>query len=236
MDRGRRRRRLVAAVLAVLGTAVVAGAAEVAATTVVENRIEDALRPRLGDTTAELTGPGLLTLPRGRAGSVTVSGEEARFGRLSGASVRLRLDGIALTGGTAGEVDSLRGTVTLPTAALRALLVDTRPGLPVGEVAADPATGTLRAGFGPGDALTVALRPQLDGGRLGFTATEVTLLGRPAPEHLVSGIRERLAELPQGSAGPPLPGAEPVSLRVTERGVELAVAARHPTLTAPRPG
>ncbi|MFJ3876564.1 hypothetical protein ACIPW5_03785 [Streptomyces sp. NPDC090077] len=215
---GPRRRRARFLLAGALAAVLLTGAAEAAATAVVEDRVEDALRPRLGPTRADLHGSGLLALLRGRADGATVSGDDAPLGPVTGAAVRLDLDGIALRGSGRGTVDAAHGRITVPAGAVRAWLG--RSGLPVSEVAPDPAAGTLRLGLGPGGALTVTLRPELRDGRLGFALDGASLMGAPAPERLTQGIRERLADRPPAPAGPAL---EPTGVRVTTRGVEVTV-------------
>ncbi|MEU7556031.1 LmeA family phospholipid-binding protein [Streptomyces sp. NPDC044571] len=225
--RGTWRARILAGVL---GTALLAGGAEAAATAVVENGIEDALRPRLGRTDADLAGSGLLALARGRVGRVTVTGDDAALGRVTGASVRLGLDGVPLGGGGGKAVDAVHGRITVPTEAVRAWLTTGEQSLPVSEVTTDPATGVLHLGLGPGGALGIAVRPHLHDGRVEFTLDAATLMGSPAPERLTRGIRDRLAARPgvQDLA----PALKPTSVRVTDRGIEAVVDARHVGLAA----
>ncbi|WP_405977624.1 hypothetical protein [Streptomyces sp. NBC_00158] len=224
----RRRRRVRLLLAGALAAALLTGAAEAAATAVVEDRIEDALRPRLGPTRADLHGSGLLALARGRAAGVTVSGDDAPLGPVTGAAVRLDLDGTALRGSGRGTVDAVHGRITVPADAVRAWLGSS--GLPVSEVAPDPAAGTLRLGVGPGGALTVTLRPELRDGRLGFALDGASLMGAPAPERLTQNIRDRLAAR---SPAPPGPALGPTAVRVTGRGVELTVDARRLRLEGP---
>ncbi|MER7467484.1 LmeA family phospholipid-binding protein [Streptomyces sp. NPDC097981] len=218
--RGRRRTRILAAVL---GTVLLACAAEAAATSVVENGIEEALRPRLGRTDADLAGSGLLALARGRADHVTVTGDDAALGPVSGASVRLDLDGVPLGGGGTKAVDGVHGRITVPVEAVRTWLASAEQALPVSSVTTDPAAGVLHLGFGPGGALDIALRPELRDGHVGFALDEATLMGTPAPERLTRGIRDRLAGRPDSEN--PVPDLKPTSVRVTERGIEATLDA-----------
>ncbi|MFJ6940292.1 hypothetical protein [Streptomyces sp. NPDC101132] len=133
----RRRRRRAGWALAVL-TGLTAGGvgAESAATAVVEHRIEAALRPRLGETTARLSGSGLAALLTGRVGAADVSGDRVPAGDGT-CSVRLHLEGLTRAGEDGAEVDSLSGTVTVPLGSLRGLLAGgggDRPRLPPGLV------------------------------------------------------------------------------------------------------
>lgn len=216
------RRRLRPLLAGALAAALLTGAAEAAATAVVEDRVEDALRPRLGPTSADLRGSGLLALARGRAAGITVTGDEAPLGPVTGAAVRLDLEGIALRGNGRGTVDAVHGRITVPAGAVRAWLGSSC--LPVSAVTPDPAAGTLRLALGPGGALTVTLRPELRDGRLGFALDGASLMGAPAPERLTQGIRDRLAARPPA---PPGPALDPTAVRVTGRGVELTLDARH---------
>ncbi|MEV7614274.1 hypothetical protein [Streptomyces sp. NPDC089799] len=210
---------------------LLAGCAEYAAELMVEDRIADALRPRLGATEVDAAGSGLLAVARGRVGTARVSGDEAQVGRISGASVRLTLTGIA-TGedGRGGTVDSVEGRITVPVDAVRASLSAGGGGLPVSAVSTDPASGTVRLDVGPGGAATVRLRPELRHGRLSFTVVEATLLGRPAPERLVSAVREGLADRQERSApdaDAALPGMTAESVHVTDGGLDIEVRGRN---------
>lgn len=224
---GRRRARVLAAVL---GAVLLAGAAaEAVATTVVERGVEAALRPRLGRTDADLAGSGLLALARGRAGRVTVTGDDATLGRVTGASVRLRLDGVPLHGGGSRVVDAVRGRIAVPTGAIRTWLTTGDRPLPVSEVTTDPAAGVLRLGLGPGGVLGVSVRPELRDGHVEFTLDSATLMGAPAPDRLTLGIRDRLAAVPEPRGAAPT--LRPTSVRVTAGGVEAGVDARHASLS-----
>ncbi|MFG2291982.1 hypothetical protein [Streptomyces sp. NPDC048603] len=217
--------------MAVSGTAVGAvlltGCAEYGADLMVERRIADALRPRLGANEVDLAGSGLVAVARGRVGSAEVSADEASFGLVTGASVRLTLDGVTMGEDGRGTVGSVEGRVTVPTGAVRDSLAAGDRALPVSSVSTDPASGTLRLGIGPGGAATVLLRPGLTGGRLSFTVAGATLLGRPAPERMVSAVRDGLAARQADSAADPdtaaLPGLAPESVRVTEQGLEVTL-------------
>ncbi|MFJ5546637.1 LmeA family phospholipid-binding protein [Streptomyces sp. NPDC093225] len=226
--RARLRRRRARLLAGLLGVVVLAGTAEYAATAVVENRVEDALRPRLGETDADLSGSGLLALLRGRADGVTVTGDHATIGPVTGASVDLRLDGIDVHRGAhdADAVDSVHGRITVPTGAVRSWLTSTSPALAPTDVTTDPAAGTLRLGLGPGGAVTVTLRPELHDGRFRFALAGATVMGAPAPERLTRLVEDRLAAAPAPSgdgAVTPLPGLEPTSVRVTALGIEVAL-------------
>ncbi|MFI8106075.1 LmeA family phospholipid-binding protein [Streptomyces sp. NPDC086023] len=142
----RSRRRRAVWILAVPTGLVLAGAgAESAATAAVEHRVEAALRPRLGETTARLSGSGLAALLTGRVDAADVSGDRVPVGEGTG-SVRLHLEGLTRAGEGGAEVDSLSGTVTVPLGSLRGLLAGAggdRPRLPPGLVpgAVRPADG-----------------------------------------------------------------------------------------------
>ncbi|RSS81937.1 DUF2993 domain-containing protein [Streptomyces sp. WAC06614] len=226
---------------AAAGLALLAGTAEYGATRVVEGRIEDALRPRLGPTEADLSGPGLLAVARGRVDAAEVTGHDVAFGRITGASVDLSLHGVTTAGDGRATVASVRGRITVPAGAVRASLAAGDRALPVGAVTTDPASGTLRLGLGPGGAATVVLRPELRDGRLSFDLAEATLLGRPAPERLVGAVREELAAAEGRRAGPggadaALPGLRAEAARVTDRGVEVTVRGTDLHLAPPSGG
>ncbi|WP_435060055.1 hypothetical protein, partial [Streptomyces sp. bgisy060] len=217
----RRGRIVVAAVGTAVGAVLLTACAEYGAGLVVEGRIADALRPRLGATEVDLAGSGLAAVARGRVGSVEVRGDEATFGRISRVSVRLTLSGIAMGEDGRGTVGAVEGRITVPADAIVASLAAGDRALSVSAVSTDPGSGTLRLAAGPGGAAAVHLRPDLRDGRLLFTVTDATLLGRPAPERMVSAIRDGLADRARWSAADAdaagFPGLTPESVVVTDR-------------------
>ncbi|MCH0565579.1 MULTISPECIES: DUF2993 domain-containing protein [unclassified Streptomyces] len=223
-DRARRPRRratwlVLAAVLALLLT----GAAEAVARGLVADRVADRLRNRLGDTHVEVDGLALAGLARSRFDGITVTGDQARLGRLAGASVDLRLTGVDL-GGTP-RADHVRGAITVPPDAVAEALRQTSSGLPVTGVTPDPASGTLVV-TARGGLATVTLRPALRDGRVTYQLQDARVLGLPAPDALTRRIEEALKEQSDRQTALQRSALLTVtSLRVTSAGVVATLSA-----------
>ncbi|MEW1776751.1 DUF2993 domain-containing protein [Streptomyces sp. NPDC086777] len=210
--RRRRGRRLTAA--AVVLVVLLAGTAELLARGLVGARLSGRLRERIGVNQVHLGGSALLGLARGRFGRVTVTGEDARLGRLTGASVDLRLTDVEVRG--TPRVGRLRGRITVPVDALARSLGQGTGGPAVSGVSTDPEHGTLvlsvRGGLG-----TVTVRPLLQDGRAAFELVDARVLGEPAPAGVVGAIEEALHAQ---SARQPAPGPVKVTaLDVTSAGL-----------------
>ncbi|MGW4732192.1 hypothetical protein ACWEQC_23980 [Streptomyces shenzhenensis] len=220
----RRPRRLttwlvLGAVLAVLLT----GAAEAVARGLVTARVADRMREQLGDTRVELDGSALLGLARGRFDGVTVTGDRARLGRLTGASVDLRITGLDF--GDTPRAGHVRGRITVPTDAVADALSRTANGLPVTGVTADPASGTLIV-TAQGGLATVTVRPVLRDGRVAYDMADARILGRPAPDTLSRRIEEALQkQSDQQSAQRRSTPLTVTSLDVTSAGVVATIRA-----------
>ncbi|MEU8712077.1 DUF2993 domain-containing protein [Streptomyces sp. NPDC048663] len=201
-------------VSAVVLAALLAGTAELVARGMVDGRISGRLRTRIGANQVHLGGSALLGLARGRFDRVRVTGSDARLGRITGASVDLRLTDVTVRG--APRVGRLRGRITVPADAVARSLERDARGPAVSGVAADPAHGTLvisvRGGLG-----TVTVRPSLRDGRTAFELVDARVLGQPAPAGLAAAIEEALRER---SARQPGPGPmEVTALEVTSAGL-----------------
>ncbi|MEV7323980.1 DUF2993 domain-containing protein [Streptomyces sp. NPDC093970] len=183
----RRVRRPAAVALALL--VLLAGTGEVVARGLVDGRLSGRLRTRIGDNRVRLGGSALLGLARGRFDRVTVTGDDARLGRLTGASVELRLTDVELRG--TPRVGRLRGRVTVPADAVARSLQRNAPGLAVSAVSTDPAHGTLVLSVRAGLA-TVTVRPLLQDGRTAFELVAARVLGRPAPPAITAAIEKAL--------------------------------------------
>ncbi|MBN0045468.1 hypothetical protein JS756_15375 [Streptomyces actuosus] len=210
---------MLAAILALL----LAGTAEVVARGLVADRVSDRLRSRLGDTHVEVDGLALAGLARSRFDAITVTGDQARLGRLTGASVDLRLTGVDL--GSTPRADHVRGTITIPPDAVADALRQTSARLPVTAVTPDPASGTLVV-TAQGGLATVALRPVLRDGRVSYELKDARVLGLPAPEALTRRIEEALQEQSDRQTALQRSALLTVtSLHVTRAGVVAALAA-----------
>ncbi len=227
--RGRITRTVALSVTAVLG---LAGVGEAAARHVLESRMADGVGRALGTRVTVDTGAGLAlpALLGRRLGHVTLSGDNARLGRLTGASVRITLEGVDLAGPTR-TVAQARATVTIPAGSLAEAIGDSGPGLPVSGARTDPATGTVLLALGPGGTGRLTLKPVLVDGRVTLAATDLQFLGRAITGPQLDRINTRLAERDERSDYPL--SLTPVSLTVTPAGLALTLASgptelRHP--------
>ncbi|MEU4092680.1 LmeA family phospholipid-binding protein [Streptomyces sp. NPDC026673] len=226
---GRRARTLLGGAVA---TAVLAcGAGELTARHVIDQRVAAAAGRVLGvapDRVAVDTGggPALLALAHRRLDRVELSGDDVTVGRLTGASVRVRMDGLRF--GAEPAVSATHADVRVPAGSAAAGSGDTRDdgdgGLPVSAVVPDPATGTLRLELGGGIG-RVTVRPVLRDGRVALTVTGAEFLGRDAAPAVADRIERRLAErAPRGRY--------PLALRATS--VEVTSGGLHVTLDGGR--
>ncbi|WP_250399400.1 hypothetical protein [Streptomyces cellostaticus] len=195
------------------------GSAELLAARLVEERISDRLRARIGDNEVDLDGSALLALARGRLNAATVTGDSARLGRIDGATVDLRLTGLELGGSP--HADRIRGSITVPPEAVARALQQSAPGLAVSGVRPDPSSGTLvitvQGGLG-----TLTVRPALSGGKVVLTLDDARIMGRPAPAGITSRIEEALRGQSARQTATALPLAE---LRVTSGGLVVVLSA-----------
>ncbi|MCX4744179.1 DUF2993 domain-containing protein [Kitasatospora sp. NBC_01287] len=227
----RRGRITRAVVLPVAALLALAGVGEAVARHVLEGRIADGMGRALDTRVTVDTGdgPALLTILDRHLGHVTLSGANARLGPLTGASVRITLDGVHLAKpATASDV---RATVTIPTDSLAEAIRDSGQGVPVNSARADPATGTLLLTLGPGGMGQLTLKPALTDGRVTITATSLRFLDRTITGPQLDQINSRLTARNQPAAYPL--SLKPVSLTVTPTGLALTLASGHTTLEQP---
>ncbi|MFD6969408.1 hypothetical protein, partial [Streptomyces sp. NPDC059949] len=125
-----------------LVTVVAAGAGELTARNMIENRIAKAA-PALGGTLA-VGVPGawaLWDLAQASIPRIDISSDDARLGPLSHVRVRARLDDVRL--GDRATVAGAHAQVTASTQSLAAAIRSAAPSVPVSAVTTDPATGTI---------------------------------------------------------------------------------------------
>ncbi|WP_326597955.1 LmeA family phospholipid-binding protein [Streptomyces sp. NBC_01803] len=221
--------------IALIVAAVVTGltvAAEVAARAVVHGRISEAAGRSLDGEVEVKTGDGLAlgSLAGRHLDWIEMRGDHARIGRVTDASVRVRLNDVRLDGlgsGSGGTVAATHAEVLVPTESLPALAgrADSGGGgggggggLTVGAARADPASGTVVLDIGGGLG-QVAVKPALREGRVAFEVTEASFLGMAVPGDLVERVAETLSD-PTEHEEYPL-ALEATSVEVTEDGVEV---------------
>ncbi len=164
----------------VLVTAVAAGAGELTARNMIENRIAKAA-PALGGSLAvgvagdwALRGLAQASFPR-----IDISSDDARLGPLPHVRVRARLDDVRL--GDRATVAGAHAQVTASPQSLAAAIRTVAPSVAVSEVTTDPAKGTILAAVGPGGAGQLTLRPVLADGKVTLAVDGLTVFGRPVP-------------------------------------------------------
>ncbi|MFD9516514.1 DUF2993 domain-containing protein [Streptomyces sp. NPDC059979] len=163
-----------------LVTVVAAGAGELTARNMIENRIAKAA-PTLGGTLA-VGVPGawaLWDLAQASIPRIDISSDDARLGPLSHVRVRARLDDVRL--GDRATVAGAHAQVTASTQSLAAAIRSAAPSVSVSAVTTDPATGTILAAVGPGGAGQLTLRPVLADGKVTLAVDGLTVFGRSVP-------------------------------------------------------
>ncbi|MFD4908398.1 LmeA family phospholipid-binding protein [Kitasatospora purpeofusca] len=215
---------IAAAVLLVL-----TGAAEAIAGHLLESRIADRTAKTFGTRVEVDTGggPALLKILDRHLDHVTLRADNARLGQLNGASARITLDDIDLTG-SAPRAAGVSADITIPADALAAGVGDSGQSLPVSGARTDPATGTIQLGLGAGDMGQLTLKPALVDSRVTITATALQFLGRTVTGPQLDRINERLAAKDR-TADYPL-GLRPTALTVTPAGLALHLTAGPTTL------
>jgi hypothetical protein len=206
---------VITALLLVAALTAAAGG-ELALRQLTRHRIEAAAPALGGGLTVEEPGSALWHALDGRIPLLDVTSHDAHLGPLTGVDVDARLHDLRLGSGPA-TVSASTAEVTVPTASLTAAVQAAAPSLPVDDVTGDPATGTFAlslSGLG-----RVVLRPDLTAGRLSFTATAATVLGRPLPATRLDQLTTRLnTAIPHHTY--PL-ALTPTGLRVTTDSLHL---------------
>ncbi|WP_052849053.1 LmeA family phospholipid-binding protein [Streptomyces avicenniae] len=215
----RRTVRVTAVVLAAL--LLLATGAEVLARTVLHRRIAEAAERSLGDGADVSTGGlALAAAVTGRLPYIEVSGDAATVGRLGGVRVQARAEDVRAAGPGATAART-HAEVTVPTAAIGRAARSGDRGLPVGDVTADPAAGTLTVALGDGGLGHVTLRPVLRDGRVSTEVAGAEVLGIPLPAGTTDRIADSIGDL-GGDGAYPL-GLRPTTVGVTDEGIHVVL-------------
>ncbi|WP_460106834.1 LmeA family phospholipid-binding protein [Streptomyces sp. YKOK-J1] len=175
----RRHRAAKIAAGAVLLTVALTGVGELAARSIIQDRITKAA-PSLGDATVGEGGDwALWDLADQRIPRLDVSSDDAHLGRLSPVSVKARLDDVHL--GDRPTIGSTHVRVTVLPEAIATAIRTAAPSVQVASVTTDPASGTVRAAVGPAGGGRLTLQPVLKDGKVSVTVNELTLFGRTIP-------------------------------------------------------
>jgi LmeA-like phospholipid-binding len=208
-----------------------AAAAETVVRSAVEGRITAAARKRLtGPVSAGIGAtPALFDAVTGQIPTVTIQAPSTSMCTLRDVSVTASLTGVHRAQGGAA-VQGTSADVTLTTQTFTALLSR----FATAEVTADPATGDLRIGLGPGGILQADETAALQGDAITFRPASMSLMGRAVPPDLQAAIdgkltiRRQLSRLPLN--------LEPRSVAVTGNGVQIHLTAGPATISPGKQG
>ncbi|TQJ85470.1 LmeA family phospholipid-binding protein [Streptomyces sp. SLBN-31] len=227
----RRHRAVSFTVLALTVVLLAATAAELAARTLLQDRLATAAGRALGkDSTVDVDGgPALLALLDRHLDAVTISNDHATLGRIPDVSVRARLQDVRLTGKRAGTVAAIHAAVEVPARSLQDLTGTKASRLPVTDVHLDEKTDTITLGLGQAGLGQATVQPRLEDGRVTLHLENAEVLGRPAPPRLVDRIQNTLTT--RTAADYPL-GLKATSLDVTPTGLSIGLDAGRTRLPA----
>ncbi|MER8010341.1 LmeA family phospholipid-binding protein [Streptomyces sp. NPDC094149] len=227
----RRHRAVSFTALALTVVLLAATAAELAARTLLQDRLATAAGRALGkDSTVDIDGgPALLALLDRHLDAVTISNDHATLGRIPDVSVRARLQDVRLTGKRAGTVAAIHAAVEVPATSLQDLTGTKVSRLPVTDVHLDEKTDTITLGLGQASLGQATVQPRLEDGRVTLHLENAEVLGRPAPPRLVDRIQNTLTT--RTAADYPL-GLKATSLDVTPTGLSIGLDAGRTRLPA----
>jgi hypothetical protein len=227
----RRHRALSITALALTVVLLAATAAELAARTMLQDRLATAAGRALGkDSTVDIDGgPALLALLDRHLDAVTISNDHATLGRIPDVSVRARLQDVRLTGERAGTVAAVHAHVEIPATSLQDLTGTNGSRLPVTDVRLDEKADTITLGLGQGGLGQATVQPRLQDGRVALHLENAEILGRPAPPRFLDRIQNTLTT--RTDADYPL-GLKATSLDVTTTGLSIGLDAGHSRLPA----
>jgi len=176
------RRHRAATVTATVALAVViaAGAGELTARQMIQNRIAEAA-PALGGnlTVGEGGDSALWDLATQRIPRLDIGSDDAQLGHLTHVSVRAQLDDVRLGGEAA--MAGARAEVTVPTLSIGDAVRTAIPSMQVASVTTDPTSGTIAVVLGLGGAGKLTLRPEISDGRVSLSVADLTVFGRSVP-------------------------------------------------------
>jgi len=219
-----RRRSTILICTLVVAPLLVGGVAELIVRSVIEHRIEHSVAKSLGpDADVDISGSALVGLMTKHLDHVTITSDDARLGKMPGASIKAQLNDVRIGGGSGGAtVASTHAEIGLTSDDIMNMVTSSAGRLPVSSVTADQASGTVQLGVGGGMA-RIDLRPELTKGRVEFTVAGAQIMGRPAPEATLDKLKNSF-----GNAGTKDDAPYPLALRatgvaVTESGVRITL-------------
>ncbi|MFF6979258.1 LmeA family phospholipid-binding protein [Streptomyces sp. NPDC008343] len=220
----RRHRAAAVTTLALAALLLTTTVAELAARTLLHNRLTAVAGRALGKgTTVDIEGgPALLALFDRHIDAVTISNDHAALGRIPGVSVRARLEDLQLTADRSGTVTRTHADVTVPAASLQRMAEMSDGRLPVTAVHLDDQADTVTLDLGQGGLGQATLQPRLQNGRVTLHLADVEILGSPAPPRLVDRIQDTLTS--RNAADYPL-GLKASTLDVTTTGLAVGLEA-----------
>ena len=209
---------------ALIAAALLATTASVTGELVAENMIRDKIAgkmPSLGSVSVSENGSiALWDVVNNRIPELDISSSDATLGQLTQVSVNAQLDGVTL--GATPTVTSSHAEITVPLQSIAAAIQSKASSMTVSSVTTDPAAGTVTAAIGPGGIAQLTLKPALKNGQVTFSATSLTIMGRPLP---LSALGQAGSGLGSGSAAQqPYPlGLKATSLTVGSDGVQVTL-------------
>ncbi|MDX3855692.1 LmeA family phospholipid-binding protein [Streptomyces sp. AK02-01A] len=189
------------AAIALATVVVLLAVGNLAARTVIENRISEAISKKLGyDVDVTPGGPlSLVAVVKKHVDTVKVSSDNAKIGNFDNADMHIRLNDVAFGGGTT-TIGSTQAEIEIPASAIAQQVGQGQ--VQVAGVRPDPTTNTLTLQMGPGGVAEVNLKPKIDAGHLTFALEGVNIFGRPAPDQYRQKIEDRLPDSSNQKAYP----------------------------------
>lgn len=227
--------RVLAAVTAVVLLAMTASVAgELVAQNVIRDKIAGKM-PSLGAVSVSENGSlALWDVVNKRIPELDISSNDATLGQFTQVSVNAQLHGVTL--GAVPTVTSTHAEITVPLQSIAAAIQSKASSMTVSSLTTDPAAGTVNAAIGPGGIAQLTLKPALTNGQVTFSATSLTVMGRPLP---LSALGQAGSGLGSGSVTgsgtqQPYPlGLKATSLTVGSTGVQVTLVGGATSLQAP---
>lgn len=205
--------------------ALILVSAGVSGEVVAQNMITDKITgkvPSLGAVSVSENGSlALWDVLNKRIPELDISSSDATLGQFTQVSVNAQLDGVTL--GSTPTVTSTRAEITVPLQSIAAAIQSKASSMAVSSVTTDPAAGTVTAAIGPGGIAQLTLKPALANGRVTFSATSLTVMGRPLPLSALGQAGNGLGSN-SGTQQPYPLGMKATALTVGSDGVQVTLS------------
>ena len=217
----RRHRAATVAASVALVAVVAAGAGELTARNVIQNRIAKAAPAALGSVTVNEGGSALWDVMNKHIATLDISSSTAHFGPLSGVSVQAQLDNVRL-GGKA-RMSGAHAVFTVPAQSIGNAVQAAVGSVPVTSVTTDPASGTIAVALGPAGIGQLTLHPVISGGKLSLPVAGLTVFGRSVPPSSLGKAGRGLGSAAGSQRAYPL-SLKATSLHVLPDGVQVTLS------------